>query len=168
MSAQYQHLGPFSDFVTAANRTSKLFPIAKPGRKTRALLNASLAFAPGPEQARAVKIERRWTRDGIDGEELSWSVGYGPRTRAWLLRLAGVKGKLPGVVALHDHGGFKFYGKEKIAEGPETPPDFLKGYWRLYYGGRAFPNALAREGYAVLVHDAFLWGSRKVPLENMP
>jgi dienelactone hydrolase len=27
---------------------------------------------------------------------------------------------------------------------------------------------LAREGYAVLVHDTFLWGSRKMPLASMP
>lgn len=168
MATTYKHLGPLSDFVAAADRTNRLFPIAKPGRKTRDLLRASLSFAPGPEQARAVKVGRRWTRDGVDGEEVSWSVGYGPRTEAWLLRPSGVKGKLPGIVALHDHGGFKFYGKEKIAEGLDPAPDFLKGYWRMYYGGRAFPNALAREGYAVLVHDAFLWGSRKVPFENMP
>src|SRR5690606_23715528 len=37
-----------------------------------------------------------------------------------------------------------------------------------YYGGRAFANALAREGYVVVVHDVFLWGSRKFPLDVMP
>ena len=35
-------------------------------------------------------------------------VGYGPRTEAWLLKPVGAKGRLPGVVALHDHGGFYF------------------------------------------------------------
>ncbi len=48
-------------------------------------------------------------------------MGYGPRTVAWVLRPAGVRDPLPGVLALHDHGGFKFYGKEKIADGPEMP-----------------------------------------------
>ena len=168
MRKQYRHLGPFSDWVAAANRSRQLWPIAKPGKKTQALVRACLAFAPGPETPRQPKVERRWTRDGVDGEEISWSVGYGPRTRAWLLRPAGEKGKRPGLLALHDHGGFKFYGKEKIAEGPDPAPDFLRGYWRIYYGGRAFPNVLAREGYAVLVHDAFLWGSRKMPWANMP
>lgn len=85
-----------------------------------------------------------------------------------MLRPAGEKGKLPGVLALHDHGGFKFYGKEKIAEGPDHVPSFLRSYRKVYYGGRAYPNALAREGYAVLVHDTFLWGSRRIPLETMP
>src|SRR5690606_21087931 len=35
-------------------------------------------------------------------------------------------------------------------------------------GGRAFANQLAREGFVVLVHDVFLWGSRRFPLEVMP
>jgi dienelactone hydrolase len=120
------------------------------------------------ELAREVKIERRWTRDGLDGEEISWWVGYGPRTKAWLLRPAGARAKLPGVVALHDHGAFKFYGKEKIAEGPKKPSPIVLNYWKTYYGGRAFPSALAREGFAVLVHDAFSWSSRKFPLATMP
>jgi dienelactone hydrolase len=37
---------------------------------------------------------------------VSWSVGYGPRTFAYLLRPVGPNKPLPGVVALHDHGGF--------------------------------------------------------------
>jgi dienelactone hydrolase len=164
----YEHLGPYSDLVAAANRSRRLYPLAKPGRKTRRLFCQTLGFAPGPEVARTVRIERHWTRDGIDGEEISWWVGYGPRTKAWLLRPAGVKSRLPGIVALHDHGAFKFYGKEKVAEGPDNPPAVIHNFWNHYYGGRAFPNALAREGFAVLVHDTFSWGSRKFPLESMP
>jgi hypothetical protein len=38
----------------------------------------------------------------------------------------------------------------------------------MYYGGRAYANLLARDGHVVLVHDTFLWGSRKFPLECMP
>jgi dienelactone hydrolase len=70
------------------------------------------------------------------------------------------------VLALHDHSGFKFYGKEKIADGSAPPEDWLVNFRRPYYGG-AWVNALAKEGFAVLVHDVFLWGSRKFPLEVM-
>ncbi|MBI4023630.1 MAG: hypothetical protein HY360_01530 [Verrucomicrobia bacterium] len=167
-ATNHQHLGPFSDLVGAADRTGKLYPIAKPGKKTRQLFRRLLAFSPGPEAARDVKIERRWTRDGVAGEEISWWVGYGPRTKAWLLRPIGASGKLPGIVALHDHGAFKFFGKEKIAEGPDAPSPVVLNSWNSYYGGRAFPNALAREGFAVLAHDTFSWGSRKFPLAAMP
>jgi dienelactone hydrolase len=78
------------------------------------------------------------------------------------------KNPLPGVLALHDHGGFKYFGKEKIADGPSKPVEILETHRALVYGGRAFANALAREGFAVLVHDTFTWGSRRFPLEVIP
>lgn len=167
MAENYQHLGPFSDLVAAARQSGTLFPVARPGAATQRLVLETLGFSPGPARPEAVRVERRWERDGVAGEELSWSVGYGPRTFAWLLRPAGVSGRLPGVVALHDHGGFKYYGKEKIADGPDETPSFLRPFRENYYGGRAWANALAPEGYAVLVPDTFLWGSRRFPLEAM-
>src|SRR3712207_8415765 len=104
MRKSYQHLGPFSDLVAAAGRSHSLFPQAKPGPATQKLVRRTLGFTPGPEKPRAVKVERSFERDGVCGEEISWSVGYGPRTMAWLLRPAGTSGRLPGIVALHDHG----------------------------------------------------------------
>ena len=164
----YRHLGPFSDLVAAVGRSQPLFPVARPGRATQQRIRDLLAFAPGPETPHAVRTGRRWTRDGVDGEEISWSVGYGPRTEAWVLRPAGEKGRLPGIVALHDHGGYKFHGKEKVAEGPGPIPAYLRQWRQQSYGCRAFANELARDGFAVLVHDTFLWGSRRIPLSAMP
>ncbi|SEG61314.1 hypothetical protein SAMN05444920_103469 [Nonomuraea solani] len=112
-----------------------------------------------------VRVERTWTHDGLHGEELSWSVGFGPRTRAYLLRPADADGPLPGVVALHCHAGMKWAGKEKIADAPEGPTPEVRRLRDDIYGGRAFANALARRGFAVLAHDAFVWGSRRFPLE---
>ncbi|MBA3709231.1 MAG: hypothetical protein H0W83_10485, partial [Planctomycetes bacterium] len=109
-----------------------------------------------------------WERDGVAGEELSWSVGYGPRTQAWLLKPIGATGRLPGIAALHDHGGWKFHGKEKIALGPDAAPAELTRFHQGCYGGRAYANELARAGYAVLVHDTFQWGSRRFPFETIP
>ncbi len=168
MKNHYRDLGIFSGLVAAAGRSHKLFPMAKPGKKTQQLVRETLAFSPGPEAPREVKIERCWKRDGVEGEEISWSVGYGPRTKAWLLRPVGAGGKLPGVLALHDHGGFKFCGIEKIADDSRKPPQVLVDFRKLCYGGRAFANELAREGFAVLASDTFLWGSRNFPLKTMP
>jgi dienelactone hydrolase len=165
--ADYAHLGIYSDLVAAAGGTGALFPSAPPGPQTVQAVRESLNFSGLPEQPRDVQIEQCWERDGIAGEVISWSVGYGPRTAAWLLRPAGVSQPLPGVVALHDHGGFKFYGKEKIAEGPQPANDVQLAWYKTSYGGRAWVDALARRGFAVLVHDTFLWGSRKFPLETM-
>ena len=164
----FRHLGPFSDLADAARRSRDLFPVAPPGPATRQAVLEALAFSPGPEEARDARLERRWERDGVAGEAISWSVGYGPRTEAWLLRpeKAG-DAPLPGVVALHDHGGFKFFGKEKIADGPEPSHGVLGPFRESCYGGRAWANELARGGFAVLVPDTFLWGSRRFPPEAM-
>lgn len=168
MGEQFQHLGPFSDWVAAADARRALTPSAPPGAATRRQLRDVLGFAAGPDEPRDVRAAGRWERDGVAGEALSWSVGYGPRTTAWLLKPAGATGPLPGVVALHDHGGFKFYGKEKIADGPEGPLAIMAPFRARYYAGRAYANALARAGFVVLIHDTFLWGSRRFPLETMP
>lgn len=165
---QYQHLGIFSDWVEAAKGKRLLYPLAEPGLETRSKLREVLGFCQGPEDPLNAKVERTWESDGLTGEEITWSVGYGPRTHAYLLQPAGIEKPLPGILALHDHGGFKVYGKEKIADGPDAPLPVLSHYRENAYGNRAYANALAKEGFAVLIHDTFLWGSRRFRLEDMP
>lgn len=164
----YKHLGPFSDILNVVRDTGSFLPWAKPGPRTRKLLFDALAFWPRSEKPRAVKVGRRWERDGVAGEAVSWSVGYGPRTQAWVLRPSGTHARLPGVVALHCHGAYKFYGKEKVADGPSGTPRELRTMRMKYYGNRAFANALAREGFVVLAHDTFSWGSRGMPVSALP
>lgn len=168
MTQQYQHLGIFSDWVDAARAQQRLYPIARPGSDTQQRVREVLGFCNGDETPRDVRIEQRWERDGLLGEEVSWWVGFGPRTHAYVLKPADAKEPLPGIVALHDHGAFKFYGKEKIADGPNDPPSVIIAFRNKSYGGRAFANALARAGFLVVVPDVFLWGSRKFPLDTMP
>jgi dienelactone hydrolase len=164
----YEHLGPFSGLVTAAKALQPLFPAAPPGTETRRRAREVLRFSIGADRPGDLRTERSWEKDGVSGEEISWSVGFGPRTHAYVLKPSGNIDQLPGMVALHDHGHYKFYGKEKIANGPEGPLAPLGEFRNTYYGGRAYANLLAREGYVVLVHDTFLWGSRRFPLEVMP
>jgi dienelactone hydrolase len=167
MAEHYQHLGIFSDWVAAAHRQGPLYPVAAPGSQTQALIREALGFCHGDENPMEIKIESKWEKDGVIGEEVSWSVGFGPRTHAYLLKPANAKGPLPGIVALHDHSDFKFYGKEKIADGPQGTLPLLHDFRKVPYGGRAYANALAREGFIVLIHDVFLWGSRRFPLDTM-
>lgn len=164
----YTHMGPYSNLVDAVARQGELWPMAAPGAQTQQRVREVLGFCSGEEQAIDLRVDATWHADGVQGEALSWSVGYGPRTQAWLLKPEGTTGPLPGVLALHDHGGFKYFGKEKIAQGPAPVPTILRDYQAHYYGGRAYANALARAGHAVLVHDTFLWGSRRWPLADMP
>jgi dienelactone hydrolase len=162
------HLGIYSDWVEAAKRQVDLYPLASPGEETRQQVRKILGFNRAVPTAENVRIEATWKRDGLAGEELSWSVGYGPRTQAWFLRPDGIDEPLPGVLAVHGHDGFKFFGKEKITDGKEPSAKAIQKLRTELYEGSAFANELAKLGFAVLVHDVFLWGSRRFPFETMP
>jgi dienelactone hydrolase len=126
-------------------------------------------LAPPPRLAPPVVTEhRRWEFDGLEMAELSWPQPAGAPTRAFVLKPAGATGRLPGVLALHDHGVFKFFGKEKSLRtgGPLHP--LVAQHQAEFYGDRAWANELARQGYVVLVHDAFAFGSRRVRRADVP
>jgi dienelactone hydrolase len=72
------------------------------------------------------------------------------------------------VIGLHDHGGNKYFGHRKISRVSEAMHPLMKRHQEHYYGGVAWANELARRGYAVLVHDAFLFGSRRIRLADVP
>jgi len=76
-------------------------------------------------------------------------------------------GKLPGIVALHDHGGFYFFGKEKLLDLDGEHP-VLTQFKRQYYGGKSIAVELARQGYVVAVIDMFYWGERRMLLDDDP
>jgi len=114
------------------------------------------------------ELQHQFTHDGVAIEHLRWSLPYGPPTEAYLLRPEGARGRLPGVVALHDHGGNKYFGTRKIVDLGGAPHPMMKAHREKYYGGVAWANALAKRGYAVLVHDAFLFGSRRVRAGDVP
>jgi dienelactone hydrolase len=153
-------LGEFSGLAEIAAHQRGLFPPPGPD------LPAALRDALGVLDLRVgdVQVERRWTDGDLAGEELSWTVGFGPRTHAYLLRPRDSAGPLPGIVAMHCHAGMKWAGKEKIADGPEGPSAEVVRLREQIYGGRAYASELARRGFAVLVHDGFAWGSRRFPL----
>ncbi|WP_052207350.1 dienelactone hydrolase family protein [Sinomonas humi] len=159
------------DLAAAVARSRPLFdeqPEA-PAAVLRDRLLAGLGTSPAPGSA-AVTVDGTWTRDGLDGSDLSWDCGFGPRTRAWLLRPAGERGTLPGVLALFEHGGVKVVGREKLTDGPgqlgRELAATVHGSRRASYGGRAWAEDLARRGVAVLVHDVFGFGSRRLPEDD--
>jgi dienelactone hydrolase len=167
MQEYFQHLGSYSDIVSEAQRQGPVFPLANPGKETQEKVHQVLGWNRFLDAPLDVKIEKRWERDGLDCEHISWSVGYGPRTEAWIFKPRDVQEPLPAVLALHDHGGFKYTTKEKIADGPKPVPQFIPNKRANLYGGRAWVNALAKEGFVVLVHDVFLWGSRRFSVDTI-
>jgi dienelactone hydrolase len=161
-------LGSLSALWPLLGGDEELFRSGEPAAAVRERLRATLAPPPAGAAPVDVRVERTWERDDVAGTALSWDVGFGPRTRAWLLRPAGETRDLPGVVALHCHGGVKAIGKEKLADGPDGRHPAAVSVRKALYGGTAWADELARRGYAVLVHDVFGWGSRRVPVTEMP
>ena len=106
--------------------------------------------------------------DGLSIEHLQWSLPFGPPTEALLLKPLKVTGKLPGVVALHDHGGNKYFGYRKVTRSSQDPNPLMLRHQEQYYGGLAWANELARRGYVVLVHDVFTFGSRRMRAADLP
>ena len=114
-----------------------------------------------------VTVTTRTTYDGLDIEFLSWQLPAGPPTEAVFLKPAGAKGPLPGILALHDHGGNKFLGWRKIVRTGDTPWEIQRRH-QDYYGGVGWANEIAKRGYAVLVHDTFPFASRRVLVKDVP
>ena len=78
-----------------------------------------------------------------------------------------LKKPAPAIVALHDHGGFYFWGKEKIVEVESEHPSLLD-FKRHAYSGKSIASELARRGYVVIAIDMFYWGERRMLLDDDP
>jgi dienelactone hydrolase len=106
--------------------------------------------------------------EGLIIKDLEWTMPYGPPSRAYLLKPKKVQALLPGILALHDHGGNKYFGRRKIVRYGKEEHPMMKQHREEYYGGRAWANELAKLGYVVLVPDAFAFGSRRILGADFP
>jgi dienelactone hydrolase len=136
-------------------------------RRGRARLEDCLLM-PAIEMVRPPSVEHRFQYDGVDIEMLRWQLPYGPPTEAVFLKPASAKGRLPGVLALHDHGGRKYFGLRKITRLSSDLHPIMREHQDQYYGGVGWANELAKRGYGVLVHDAYAFGSRRIRVANVP
>lgn len=128
--------------------------------RTRTLECLSPPATGGTPQA---NMQHVFEFDGLRIEHLHWQLPYGPPTEALFLKPADAGDrKLPGVVALHDHGGNKYFGTRKISRISAELHPMMREHQNAYYGGVAWANALAKRGYGVLVHDSFAFASRRV------
>jgi hypothetical protein len=124
---------------------------------------------PLPAATPVPTVEHRFEFDGLAVEHLRWQLPYGPSTEAVLLKpLASAGSKLPGIVALHDHGGNKAFGFAKITRITKDPHPVMVKHQERYYGGLAWANEIARRGYVVLVHDTFSFASRRFRWADVP
>jgi dienelactone hydrolase len=99
-------------------------------------------------------------------EEVSYQTAKHVRIRAKLLIPKTSEPQLPAVIALHDHGGFYYFGIEKVLEMDNEPP-ILIDFKEKYYGGRSWASELVKRGYVVLIPESYYFGSRKLDLSNV-
>lgn len=115
-----------------------------------------------------VIVRKKYEYDGLHIEELSWQLPYGRPTEAILLKPAKANKPLPGILAFHDHGGKKYFGTQKITKTSDNQHPLIIEHQKEYYSGRAWANEIARQGFVVLVSDAFPFASRRVMLKDVP
>lgn len=136
--------------------------------KPKALAKAKeLISAPVINEKIKVIVEKKYNFDGLEIEELSWQLPYGRSTKGILLKPEGVKKPLPGILALHDHGGNKYFGKRKITQVSDKLHPLIDEHQKNYYEGMAWANEVAKQGYVVLVHDVFAFASRRVMYKDV-
>lgn len=127
--------------------------------RAKALECLALPDSGGPPKTETVE---RNVVDGVEAEILRWQLPYGPPTDAVFLKPEGAKGPLPGIVALHDHGGWKYFGYRKIADDGRPLHPMLRGHRAQCYAGLPWANEIAKRGYAVICHDTAPFASRRV------
>ena len=115
-----------------------------------------------------VTVKKQYNYDGLHIEELSWQLPYGRPTEAILLKPENARGPLPAILAFHDHAGNKYFGRQKITKTSNSGHPLMDSHRKEYYDDLAWANEMAKRGYVVLVSDAFLFGSRRVMVEDVP
>ncbi|MBD0367679.1 MAG: hypothetical protein ICV53_16455 [Flavisolibacter sp.] len=115
-----------------------------------------------------VTIHKQYTFNGLHIEELTWQLPYGRPTEAIVLKPQNANGKLPGILAFHDHGGNKYFGCRKITRTSDQQHPLMKEHQQEYYSNRVWANEIAKRGYVVLVPDAFTFASRRVMFQDVP
>jgi dienelactone hydrolase len=131
-------------------------------REARPRVRGLLQYDPPPCDARAEVLERVDCGEYVR-EQLAFNTTSDIRAPAYLLLPKGEKKRRPAVVALHDHGGFFVWGKEKVVATENEHPSLVE-FKRRYYAGRSVADDLARRGYVVIAIDMFYWGERRMLL----
>ena len=112
-----------------------------------------------PELVERVDCDDHW-RERVLISTTPWF-----RIPAYVLIPKGLKNPAPAIVDLHSHGGMFLFGKEKVIDLGTNHPAMTK-YHEQNYDGRPTATALVRRGYVVISIDAFMFGERRVLLDE--
>jgi len=125
---------------------------------------SALVYRPEPCKPEPQMVERVDKGDYIR-EKLTFHTAPNVAVPAYLLIPRRAKFPAPAVVALHDHSGDYYWGKEKIIETENEHPTIVASRKR-HYDGVSYPASLARHGYVVLAIDMFYFGERRLILDE--
>src|SRR5215469_16764631 len=129
-------------------------------KRARAAVLQKLLYTPAAVKPGAAVISQT-DRGDYTEERISFQTTPLARVPAVVLIPKNTRGRAPAIVALHDHGGFYLWGKEKlVAQDNEHP--VLTDFRRRYYSGRSITVSLVRLGYVVIVIDMLYWGERRL------
>ena len=134
--------------------------------QARGKLLELLHYAPDKCEPRPEVVERIDRGDHVC-ERVLFNTTPDVRVPAYVLVPKKADRPLPAVVALHDHGGFYLWGKEKLVETDDEHP-VLTAFKKRYYAGTSTATALVKQGYVVAVIDMFYWGERRLLLDGDP
>jgi dienelactone hydrolase len=135
-------------------------------RQARGKLLELLHYDPAACDPRPEVVERADRGDHVC-ERVLFNTTPDVRVPAFVLVPKRADRPLPAVVALHDHGGFYLWGKDKLVETGDEHP-VLTAFKKRYYAGTSTATALAKQGYVVAVIDMFYWGERRMLLDGDP
>jgi dienelactone hydrolase len=132
--------------------------------QARARIFETLAYHPEPCRPQANVLERVDKGDYIR-ERLTFHTAPEIEVPAYLLIPKRARFPAPAVLALHDHSGLYYWGKEHIIE-TEMEHPMLVEFRRMRYDGLSYPATLAQHGYVVLTIDMFYFGDRRLVLDE--
>ena len=133
-------------------------------RAGRAKLQEHLSYTP--ESAPLdIKVHKVLKRDTYETRLISFAGTEHYRIPAYLLVPTQGSPPYPAIVALHDHSGRFYHGKEKLVY-LENEHASLRSFREHYYGGRTYADELVKLGFVVIVPDAFYWGDRRLQYEK--
>jgi dienelactone hydrolase len=152
--------GPYPDsFLGERHATLDAFKTAG-----RARVWEAFGKQPARVPPRAEVIDRQ-DFDDFTREKVLFSTTPAFRVPAYVFIPRKRKQPAPAIVDLHSHGGMFLFGKEKVIDFGENHP-VMTTYHERNYGGRPTATALARRGYVVITIDAFMFGERRLLLEE--
>ena len=123
------------------------------------LLYQPQEVVPDPE------VTERVDKGDYIREKILFSTSSHFRIPAYVLIPKNLDGPAPAIVDLHSHGGMFLFGKEKVVDLGDNHP-VMAEYHRSVYDGRPTSTALVQRGYVVIVIDAFMFGERRVMMDD--